>query len=301
MAKKSKKSANIIMYVGIVAAVAVVGLVLWYMYRRPPSPPTPTQIPPGWATKQNSLDTKINKSLSASESIGGLTGGLKVNADGSVAIDVNGQIIFHNTSRGSDAKITLTNQGFLLWSGVRPGSQVVSYGQISPAFPTRDYVLSIADNGGLVLEDSMGYIRHNVQLYQNMLPITVPTQIPPSWANKQNSIDTIVNKVLGPGETVTSNDGLTILTMQVDGNFVLYYNGQAVQATGTNNSTYAGGSALFHDNGSIVVHSPGGVNESFLATDPLGTSQYVAWVDDKNLYIKSATGVIYVPIKINKL
>jgi hypothetical protein len=304
MAKKGKsRKSNTLMYLAIAVAAVAVAVALWWYFK--PSPPLPPTIPPAWANKNNSLDTKVNRYLNASvdQYIHSPHGNaaLRANKNGTVDIVVDNKVAFHTDTPGVDVKITLTREGYLQWAGMSPTHPgVITYGQLSPAYPERDYVLAIADDGTLHLQDSMGETRPTY-LFPDMLPITKNVAIPPAWANKNNSLDNVANKVLKSGDTIHSKDNSTHLSMQTDGNLVLYAGDKVLQATGTNNSTFAGGDALFKEDGSIIVHAPGGKIESFLATDKLGEGQYVMWVDGPYIYMESNRGIIYVPVKLNTL
>jgi len=84
---------------------------------------------------------------------------------------------------------------------------------------------------------------------------------------------------LRPGQSLISEKGSTVLSMQGDGNLVLYHNNKAIWAT---NTFIANSSMAFQGDGNLVVYSPtGGV----LWATNVGGGTVLAVQDDSNLVV----------------
>ncbi|MGH3168222.1 MAG: hypothetical protein ACRDN0_20360 [Trebonia sp.] len=92
---------------------------------------------------------------------------------------------------------------------------------------------------------------------------------------------------LYPGQSLTSCDGRLTLTMQGDGNLVLYFNGTALWSSGTAGQPSA--EALMQGDGNVVIYSDTGT--SLWTTGTAGNSgASLALQNDGNLVVYSASG-----------
>jgi hypothetical protein len=116
-------------------------------------------------------------------------------------------------------------------------------------------------------------------------------KFPPDRATKRNSLDTVINTTLVPGQSITSPSGKTSLTMQPDGNLVMTVDKKIVASTKT--STKGGAKAVLRSDTTLaVLDSAGNVvfstnKPSFYSTRNFGPNisynfdpQYLLEVDD---------------------
>lgn len=121
---------------------------------------------------------------------------------------------------------------------------------------------------------------------------TIP-KFPPATATKQNSLDTVINTTLLPGQSITSPSGKISLTMQSDGNLVLTMDKKIVASSNT--STKGGVKAVLRSDATLAVlnsaenvvfstDKPSFYLYSSLASRPLFNfnPQYLLQINDDN-------------------
>lgn len=95
------------------------------------------------------------------------------------------------------------------------------------------------------------------------------------------------NQGLYPGQTLTSCDGRFTLTMQNDGNLVLYYSGSALWSSGT--AGEASAEVLMQGDGNLVIYND--TATSLWTSGTAGNSgAYLALQNDGNLVVYSSGG-----------
>jgi hypothetical protein len=117
---------------------------------------------------------------------------------------------------------------------------------------------------------------------ERLMSYTLPMEIK-SMVDKLNSNDNLA--VLG---SITSHNGRHILTMQGDGNLVLYRSGgKACWATGTNGRVVS--QAIMQGDGNFVMYGPGGAYIWDTATDG-HPGAYLIVLDDGNVVVFDPSG-----------